>query len=93
MYDLHRAFPDIIGPEYMLRAIDYVLGRHPVSNVSYVSRVGAQSKLIAYGNHRAGYTLIPWGIIPGVVIIQPDFPELRKDGPFSGTRMSTSWIR
>jgi len=81
-YYLHRAFPDTIGPEYTLHAIDYVLGRHPVSNVSYVSGVGAQSKLIAYGNNRADYTFIPGGIIPGVVIIQPDFPELKEGWPF-----------
>jgi hypothetical protein len=82
MYFLHRAFPEVIGPEYTLRALDYVLGRHPVSNVSYVSGVGAQSKLIAYGNNRADYTFIPGGIIPGVVIIQPDFPELKEGWPF-----------
>ena len=82
MYFLHRAFPELIGPEHTLSAIDYVLGRHPVSNVSYVSGVGAQSKLIAYGNNRADYTFIPGGIIPGVVIIQPDFPELKEGWPF-----------
>ena len=49
MYFLHRAFPEIIGPEYTLRAFDYVLGCHPVSNQSYVSTVGADSKLVAYG--------------------------------------------
>ena len=79
MYLLHKAFPESIGPEYTLHALDYVLGRHPVSNVSYVSAVGTQSKLIAYGNNRADYTFIPGGMIPGVTIVQPDFPEL-KDG-------------
>jgi hypothetical protein len=82
MYFLHRAFPEVIGPEHTLHALDYVLGRHPVSNVSYVSGVGTQSKLIAYGNNRADYTFIPGGIIPGVVIIQPDFPELKEGWPF-----------
>jgi endoglucanase len=82
MYYLHQAFPDVIGSEYTLRGLDYVLGRHPVSNVSYVSSVGAQSKLIAYGNNRADYTFIPGGMIPGVVIVQPDFPELKEDWPF-----------
>ena len=82
MYFLHRAFPELVGAEHTLSAIDYVLGRHPVSNVSYVSGVGAQSKLIAYGNNRADYTFIPGGIIPGVVIIQPDFPELKEGWPF-----------
>jgi hypothetical protein len=82
IYLLHQAFPEVIGTEYTLHAIDYVLGRHPVSNVSYVSGVGTQSKLIAYGNNRADYTFIPGAMIPGVVIIEPDFPELKQDWPF-----------
>jgi len=81
-YLLHQAFPESIGPEYTLHALDYVLGNHPASNVSYVSGVGTQSKLIAYGNNRADYTFIPGGMIPGVVIIQPDFPELKEGWPF-----------
>jgi hypothetical protein len=82
MYFFHQAFPEIVGPEYTLRGFDYVLGTHPVSNVSYVSSVGTQSKLIAYGNNRADYSFIPGGMIPGVVIIQPDFPELKDAWPF-----------
>ena len=82
MYLLHQAFPESIGPGYTLDGLDYVLGRHPVSNVSYVSTVGTQSKLIAYGNNRADYTFVPGGIIPGVVMIQPDFPELKDGWPF-----------
>jgi hypothetical protein len=82
MYFLHQAFPEIIGSEYTLRGLDYVLGTHPASNVSYVSSVGTHSKLIAYGNNRADYTFVPGGMIPGVVIIQPDFPELKDDWPF-----------
>jgi endoglucanase len=82
MYFLHQAFPEIVGTDDTLRGFDYVLGRHPVSNVSYVSSVGTTSKLIAYGNNRADYTFIPGGMIPGVVIIQPDFPELKDAWPF-----------
>jgi hypothetical protein len=82
MYFLHQAFPEIIGPEYTLRGIDYVLGTHPASNVSYVSTIGTNSRLIAYGNNRADYTFIPGGIIPGVVVVQPDFPELKSNLPF-----------
>ncbi len=82
MYFLHQAFPEIIGPEYTLRGIDYVLGMHPASNVSYVSTIGTNSRLIAYGNNRADYTFIPGGIIPGVVIVEPDFPELKDSFPF-----------
>jgi endoglucanase len=82
MYYLHQAFPEVIGIEPTLRAFDYVLGRHPASNLSYVSSVGTESKLVAYGNNRADYTFIPGGMIPGVVIIQPDFPELKDNWPF-----------
>jgi hypothetical protein len=82
MYLLHVAFPEIVGPEYTLRAFDYVLGRHPVSNESYVSTVGTDSKLIAYGNNRADYSFIPGGMIPGVVVVQPDFPEIKDSWPF-----------
>jgi len=82
MYFLHQAFPEIVGIDDTLRGFDYVLGRHPVSSVSYVSSVGASSKLIGYGNNRADYTFIPGGMIPGVVIIEPDFPELKDSWPF-----------
>jgi endoglucanase len=82
MYYLHRAFPNIVGIDYTLRGFDYVLGRHPVNSVSYVSSVGTFSKLVGYGNNRADYTFIPGGMIPGVVIIQPDFPELKDNWPF-----------
>jgi endoglucanase len=82
MYFLHRAFPAIVGAEETLRSFDYVLGRHPVNSVSYVSTVGTVSKLVAYGNNRADYTFIPGGMIPGVVIIEPDFPELKDTWPF-----------
>jgi hypothetical protein len=82
MYFLHQAFPATVGIEGTLAGFDYVLGRHPVSAVSYVSSVGASSKLIAYGNNRADYSFIPGGMIPGVVIIQPDYPELKDAWPF-----------
>ena len=82
MYFLHRAFPDIVGIEETLRGFDYVLGRHPASNLSYVSSVGTASKLVGYGNNRADYTFIPGGMVPGVTIIQPDYPELKESWPF-----------
>jgi endoglucanase len=82
MYYLHQAFPNTIGVDATLRGFDYVLGRHPVNSVSYVSSVGTSSKLVGYGNNRADYTFIPGGMIPGVVVIQPDFPELKDSWPF-----------
>jgi endoglucanase len=75
MYFLHEAFPDVVGPEYTLRAANYLLGTHPASSVSYISGIGTASKLQAYGNNRYDNTFIPGGMVPGYVVIKPDFPE------------------
>jgi endoglucanase len=82
MYFLHRAFPDLVGPDDTLRAANYLLGTHPASSVSYISGVGTDSKLVAYGNNRADDTFIPGGMIPGYVVIHPDFPECITDFGF-----------
>jgi hypothetical protein len=82
MYLLHKAFPEIVGTRYTLDAIDYVLGRHPANNLSLVSTVGTASKLIGYGHNRADYSFIPGGMVPGVLIVKPDFPEAKTDWPF-----------
>jgi len=82
MYFLHLAFPDIVGPEYTLRAANYLLGTHPVSSTSYISSVGTASKLKGYGNNRADNTFIPGGMIPGYIVIKPDFPECIDDFGF-----------
>jgi endoglucanase len=82
MYFLHEAFPNIVGTDYTLRAANYLLGTHPVSSTSYISSVGTVSKLKAYGNNRADGTFIPGGMIPGYVLIQPDFPECIDDFGF-----------
>ncbi len=81
-YLLHRAFPQIVGPEPVLRGLEYVLGRHPVSNTSFVSGVGTHSQRIAYGNNRADFTFIAGGVVPGVLVLKPDFPEHKEDWPF-----------
>lgn len=82
MYLLHKAFPEIVGTAYTLNAIDYVLGRHPANNLSLVSTVGTASKLIGYGHNRADYSFIPGGMVPGVLIVKPDYPEAKVDWPF-----------
>jgi hypothetical protein len=82
MYFLHKAFPQIVGPEYTLQAANYLLGTHPVSSTSYISSVGTVSKMKAYGNNRADGTFIPGGMIPGYIIIKPDFPECIDDFGF-----------
>jgi endoglucanase len=82
MYFLHQAFPDLVSPEYTLRAVNYILGTHPVSSTSYVAGVGTVSKTKTYSNNRADNTYIPGAVIPGYVIIKPDFPECIDDFGF-----------
>ncbi|HEY2677353.1 MAG TPA: glycoside hydrolase family 9 protein [Steroidobacteraceae bacterium] len=82
MYFLHKAFPDVVGPEYTLRAVNYILGTHPVSSTSYVAGVGTVSKTQTYSNNRADNAYIPGAVIPGYVIIKPDFPECIDDFGF-----------
>ena len=82
MYFLHEAFPDLVGPEYTLRAVNYILGTHPVSSTSYVAGVGTISKTKTYSNNRADSAYIPGAVIPGYVIIKPDFPECIDDFGF-----------
>ena len=82
MYFLHRAFPDLVGPEYTLRAVNYILGTHPVSSTSYVAGVGTVSKTKTYSNNRGDNSYIPGALIPGYIIIKPDFPECIDDFGF-----------
>jgi hypothetical protein len=82
MYFLHKTFPDLVGPEYTLRAVNYILGTHPVSSTSYVAGVGTVSKTMTYSNNRADNAYIPGAVIPGYIIIKPDFPECIDDFGF-----------
>jgi len=82
MYFLHKAFPDLVSPEYTLRAVNYILGTHPVSSTSYVAGVGTVSKMKTYSNNRADNAYIPGAVIPGYIIIKPDFPECIDDFGF-----------
>lgn len=75
MYFLHKAFPDLVGPEHTLRAVNYILGTHPVSSTSYVAGVGTVSKMKTYSNNRGDNAYIPGAVVPGYIIIKPDFPE------------------
>jgi hypothetical protein len=81
-YLMHKHFPDIISKEYVYRGLHYIFGFHPDSDISFVSGVGTHSKRTAYGNNRADFTFIAGGIVPGVLILKPDFPENKEDWPF-----------
>jgi endoglucanase len=78
-YFLNQAFPGIFSKDYMLNAINFILGCHPGSNTSsFVSGVGAESMIPAYGFNRADWSYIPGGSSSGTALIRPDFPELLK---------------
>lgn len=82
MYFLHEAFPDLVSSDYTLRAVNYILGTHPVSSTSYVAGVGTVSKTKTYSNNRADNAYIPGAVIPGYIVIKPDFPECIDDFGF-----------
>ena len=78
-YFLHQAFPDVFPADYMMKAINFILGCHPGSNTaSFVSGVGSESMITAYGFNRADWSYIPGGSASGTALIRPDYPELLK---------------
>ena len=81
-YYANKYFPEIIGPEYVFKGLNYIFGCHPYSNISFVSAVGTRSKEIAYGNNRADFSFIAGGVVPGLLMFQPDFLENKEDWPF-----------
>ncbi|MHA6717992.1 glycoside hydrolase family 9 protein [Sphingomonas sp. RS6] len=81
-YAIHKAFPEISDGALVFRALDYLYGTHPGSNLSFVSGVGTRSKEVAYGSNRADFSFIAGGVVPGALILKPDFPENSEDWPF-----------
>ncbi len=81
-YYAHKYYPDVIGSEYVFKGLNYILGCHPYSNISFVSTVGTLSKKITYGSNRADFRFIAGGIVPGVLLLKPDFLENKEDWPF-----------
>ncbi|MBN2613171.1 MAG: glycoside hydrolase family 9 protein [Bacteroidales bacterium] len=81
-YHAHKAFPEVIDKEHVFRGLHYIFGCHPYSNISFVNAVGTRSKKVAYGINRADFTTIAGGLVPGLLILKPDFPENKDDWPF-----------
>lgn len=81
-YALHRLYPDLVDGSAVFRALDFVHGHHPAHDLSLVSGVGTRSKEVAYGSNRADFGFIAGGVVPGVLVLKPDFPENREDWPF-----------
>jgi hypothetical protein len=78
----YKAFPDIMNQKYVFKGLNYIFGCHPYSNISFVNAVGTRSKNVAYGNNRADFTTIAGGIVPGLILLKPDFLENKDDWPF-----------
>ena len=81
-YQLHKQFPEEFDGSGAVRSLHYLYGCHPAHNLSFVSAVGAKSKKVAYGNNRADFTFIAGGVVPGILVLNPDFPENKEDWPF-----------
>jgi len=81
-YYAHKYFPGVVGVEDVYKGMNYLFGCHPYSNVSFVSAVGTHSKRITYGNNRADFSYIAGGVVPGILILKPDYPENKEDWPF-----------
>ena len=82
VYALHTAFPEIMPADAVFRGLEFLVGHHPASDLSFVSGVGTVSKGVAYGNNRADFSFIAGGVVPGVLIVKPDLPENHEDWPF-----------
>lgn len=81
-YLVWHYFPDLIDPELVLNGIHFMFGRHPYSNVSFVTGEGVNFKKVAYGSNRSFYYAVAGGIAPGLMIFKPDFFEHKDDYPF-----------
>ncbi len=78
-YFIYKAWPEYGSKDLFLNALNFVLGVHPGENTSsFVSGVGSQSTLVAYGVNRADWSYIPGGVVSGTALIRPDLPEFKK---------------
>lgn len=81
-YHVHKVFPDLMDRESVFRGLHFLFGAHPASNTSLVATVGTKSKRLAYSNNRADFSFVPGVVVPGVLILKPDYPEHMDDWPF-----------
>jgi endoglucanase len=81
-YHVYRVFPDVMDKEAVFRGLYFLFGSHPASNTSLVATVGTRSKHLAYSNNRADFSFVPGVVVPGVLILKPDYPEHMDDWPF-----------
>ena len=82
LYLIWKQYPTQVDPELVFRGLNYIYGCHPYTNVSFINDVGVNTKKVAYGNNRADYTTIAGGVVPGLLVKNPDFLENKDDYPF-----------
>jgi hypothetical protein len=81
-YFLVKSYPDLFDREDVLAALNFVLGCHPGSNISFACGVGAHSVTCEYSYLRAHWYYIPGAVVSGVALIRPDFPEYKENYPY-----------
>lgn len=80
---MYKFFPDIPQLKtYTLRTANYVFGRHPATNSSWLSGIGTKSHLHPYNSNRADESFIPGSILPGHITVAPDIVESLDDFSF-----------
>ena len=80
---MYKFFPEVENLKtYTLRAVDYILGRHPATNASWFSGVGTKSTLQPYNSNRGDEGFIPGSILPGHITFAPDYVESMDDFSF-----------
>ena len=50
--------------------------------IAYSTMFHPSGKKMAYGNNRADFTAIPGGVVPGLILLKPDYLENKDDWPF-----------
>lgn len=81
-YYANKYFPDIISKDEVYKCADFIFGCHPYHNRSFVMGVGVSPKNVSYGNNRADFSFIPGALVPGLILLQPDYMENKDDWPF-----------
>ena len=71
----------MIDPEFVFAGLNFLFGTHPYNNKSFITAVGVNTKNVAYSNNRADYSVIPGGVVPGL-LVKEDFFENKDDYPF-----------
>ena len=68
-YYLTKEYPEWFPVEQLCDALAFNLGRHPGSNLSFVSGVGPHKPIPAFGMNLADYSYIPGGHYSGTSMV------------------------